>query len=101
MFDESKQNGDDIGQMFMTVENMKGAINKLKSEIDRLEEFLRRDDLRIFGVSHNDVLEDYDACARAVVDVLNSVDRPNKWTIDDIARAVSYTHLTLPTTHHV
>ena len=66
---------------------MKGAINKLKSEIDRLEEFLRRDDLRIFGVSHNDVLEDYDACARAVVDVLNNVDGPKKWTTDDITRA--------------
>ena len=87
MFDESKQNGDDIGQMFMTVENMTGAINKLKSEMDRLEEFSRRDSLRMYGVPHNDVFEDYDACARAVVDVLNSVDGPKKFTIDDHARA--------------
>ena len=58
MFDESKQNRDDIRKMSMTVEDMKGAINKLKSEIDRLEEFSRRNNLRMFGVPHNDVFED-------------------------------------------
>ena len=66
---------------------MKGAINKLKSEMDRLEEFSRRDSLRMYGVPHNDVFEDYDACARAAMDVLNSVDGPKKFTIDDHARA--------------
>ena len=58
MFDESKQNRDEIRKMSMTVEDMKGAINKLKSEIDRLEEFSRRNNLRMFGVPHNDVFED-------------------------------------------
>ena len=58
MFDESKQNRDDIRKMSMTVEDMKGAINNLKSEIDRLEEFSRRNNLRMFGVPHNDVFED-------------------------------------------
>ena len=50
MFDESKQNRDEIRKMSMTVEDMKGAINKLKSEIDRLEEFSRRNNLRMYGV---------------------------------------------------
>ena len=86
MFDESKQNRDDIGKMSTTVENMKGAINKLKSKIDRLEECSRQDNLRMFGVPHN-TLEDYDTCARAVVNVLNSVNGPKKWTTDDIAHA--------------
>ena len=58
MFDESKQNRDEIRKMSMTVEDMKGAINKLKSEIDRLEEFSRQNNLRMFGVPHNDVFED-------------------------------------------
>ena len=66
---------------------MKGEINKLKSEIDRPEEFSRRDTLRIHGSAHSEVFEDYDTCARAVVDVLNNVDGPKKWTTDDITRA--------------
>ena len=41
----------------------------------------------MYGIPHSEEFEDYDACARAVVDVLSGVDGPKKWTTDDIARA--------------
>ena len=73
--DESKGNRDNIEKTSTAVaENMKGEINKLKSEIDRPEEFSRRDTLRIHGSAHSEVFEDYDTCAKVIVDVLNRVD---------------------------
>ena len=87
LFDASKENSDDISRISLTVGNMEKEIANLKSEADRLEEFSRRDNLRMYGIPHSGDYEDYDACARAVSDVLNSVEGPKRWTPDDIARA--------------
>ena len=39
----------------------------------------------MYGIPHSGDHEDYDACARAVSDVLNCVEGPRRWTPDDIA----------------
>ena len=57
-------------------------ITKLKAEVERLEEFSRRDNLRMYGRDSN-----HDTCAQAVTDVLNSVAGPKRWTTDDIVGA--------------
>ena len=64
-------------------------MTKLKAEVERLEEFSRRDNLRMYGIPHSrdSRLEDYGTCTQAVTDVLNSVVGPKRWTTDDIARA--------------
>ena len=46
--------------------DMEKEIANLKSKVDRLEEFSRRDDLRMYGIPYSGDNEDYDACARAV-----------------------------------
>ena len=40
----------------------------------------------MYGIPHSRDYKDYDACARAVSDVLNSVEGPRRW-MPDIARA--------------
>ena len=66
---------------------MEKEIANLKSEMNRLEEVSRRDNLRMYGIPHSGDYKDCDACSRAVSDVLNSVEGPRRWTPDDIARA--------------
>ena len=83
----SKENSDEMCRISATVVDMEKEIANLKSEVDRLEEFSRRDNLRMYGKPHSGDHEDYDACARAVSDVLNCVEGPRRWTPDDIARA--------------
>ena len=73
----------------MAVENTEKEIANLKSEVDRLEEFSRRDNLRMYGIPHSRDYKDYDACARAVSDVLNSVEGSRRWTPDDISLALT------------
>ena len=66
---------------------MEKEIANLMSEVDRLKEFSRRDNLRMYEIPHSGDHEDYDACARAVSYVLNCVEGPRRWTPNDIARA--------------
>ena len=48
-----KKNSDDISRISMTVGNMEKEIVNLKSEVDRLEEFSIRDNLRMYGIPHS------------------------------------------------
>ena len=82
-------NKQDSTKMSATVESLQTEMKALKSEVDRLEQFSRRDNLRMYGVPHsgNAEFENYDTCAKAVTDILNSADGPKQWTTDDIARA--------------
>ena len=41
----------------------------------------------MYGIPHSGDYEDYDPCARAFSDVFSLVERPKRWTPDDIARA--------------
>eukprot|EP00745_Piridium_sociabile_P041473 TRINITY_DN82021_c1_g1_i1.p1 TRINITY_DN82021_c1_g1~~TRINITY_DN82021_c1_g1_i1.p1 ORF type:complete len:107 (+),score=17.15 TRINITY_DN82021_c1_g1_i1:35-355(+) len=59
----------------------------MTEEVDRLEGFSRRDNLCFFGILYTAEKEDYDACARCVVDVLNSVEGHKTWSEEDIVRA--------------
>eukprot|EP00745_Piridium_sociabile_P044407 TRINITY_DN93097_c0_g1_i14.p2 TRINITY_DN93097_c0_g1~~TRINITY_DN93097_c0_g1_i14.p2 ORF type:complete len:101 (+),score=14.50 TRINITY_DN93097_c0_g1_i14:35-337(+) len=69
------------------VNDLKGEISHIKTELDMVEQHSRRDNLRIFGIPHRNDHEDFDTCAMAVVDALNSIDGPKDWTPDDIVRA--------------
>ena len=40
----------------------------------------------MYGIPHSGAYEDYDVCARAVSDVLNSVEGQRRWMPDNIAR---------------
>ncbi|XP_076439146.1 uncharacterized protein LOC143278020 [Babylonia areolata] len=67
---------------------MEQKISKIESEIDKLEEYSRRENLRFFGIPPLGQNENNDTCVSAVVDTLNSVERGvKKWTPDDIVRA--------------
>jgi hypothetical protein len=69
---------------------MKEELERMSSEIDRLEEFSRRDNLRMFGIGSviGNERENYDDCCAAVCNVLNHVDGLNReWTERDIVRA--------------
>ncbi|XP_076444409.1 uncharacterized protein LOC143282607 [Babylonia areolata] len=71
-----------------TVDTMEQKISKIESEIDKLEEYSRRENLRFFGIPPLGQNENNDTCVSAVVDTLNSVERGvKKWTPDDIVRA--------------
>ena len=52
---------DDICRISMTVENMEKEIANQKSEVDRLEEFLRMDNLQMYRIPHSGDYEDYDS----------------------------------------
>lgn len=70
-----------------TVTGLQDQVTKMTDDIDRLESFSRRDNLRFFGVTQQVDDENYDTCAGAVVDTLNSVKTYKTWTDDDIVRA--------------
>ena len=78
----SKENSDEICRISETVVDMEKEIASLKLEVDRWEEFSRRDNLQMYGIPHSGDHEG--TCARAVSDILNCVDGPRRWTPDDI-----------------
>ena len=89
LFDTNGKNEGKTAKTSSAVQGVKNELAKLKSEVERLEEFSRPDNLRMFGVPHSgtSLFEDYDTCTRAVTEALNSVAGPKRWTTDDITRA--------------
>ena len=86
---ESEKREEENRMLGGRVKDLTEDIERMNSEIDRLEEFSRRDNLRMFGVpsvSASDK-ETYDDCSAAVCNVLNSVDRTREWSDKDIVRA--------------
>ena len=70
------------------VKTLTDEIERLKTDVDRLESFSRRDNLRFFGLGPETADESFPVCAKKVVSALNSVRNPRKqWTEDDITRA--------------
>ena len=85
-----KDNGSAIEFFADNMKDMRSEIAELKQEVDKLEGFSRRDNLRMYGVpSLTEGPEDYDACANAVVSVLNAADDNQdwQWASNDIVRA--------------
>eukprot|EP00745_Piridium_sociabile_P010451 TRINITY_DN17335_c0_g1_i1.p1 TRINITY_DN17335_c0_g1~~TRINITY_DN17335_c0_g1_i1.p1 ORF type:complete len:549 (-),score=105.31 TRINITY_DN17335_c0_g1_i1:225-1871(-) len=76
----------ETGQLSTTVHHMQEQINSMCEDIDRLESFSRRDNLRMFGIPESD-REDYTKCASAVINVLNEAGGGRTWTEDDVVRA--------------
>ncbi|KAL8574743.1 hypothetical protein ACOMHN_023947 [Nucella lapillus] len=87
LYTESKEGKGSTQNLTDTVQNIQGQLTKLNDEIDRLEDFSRRDNLRFFGIRRQTENEDYDACTAAVVDALNSARGGRKWNETDIVRA--------------
>ena len=91
LFDSKHEQENRTTHLEEKIEKMQSEITDLHSEVDRLEEFSRKDNVRMFGVPYSGGSqpdrESSDDCARIVTDILNSVDGPKQWTPDDIARA--------------
>jgi hypothetical protein len=86
---EANEMKEESVRMSGMVEELNEKVGRMNSEIDRLEEFSRRDNLRMFGVHSVSTgeRESYDDCCNAVCNVLNSVDDGRDWTEQDIVRA--------------
>ena len=86
LHDEMTEERKERQKMTSTITNLQQQMTKMSEEIDRLEGFSRRDNLRFFGIPPNEK-EDYETCARCVIEILNSVDKSQTWKEDDIIRA--------------
>ena len=72
----------------MKLDTLVSEIETLKKEIDRLEGFGRRNNLRFFGLGPETPAESFPVCVRKVVAALNDLQNPVKrWTEEDISRA--------------
>ena len=58
----TKKTKDETAKISSAVQGIEDDIVKLKSEVERLEEFSRKDSLRMFGIPHSgdSSFEDYD-----------------------------------------
>ena len=87
---EKDDNTKEIHKMKKQISKLEIGLTNANEEIDRLESFSRRDNLRLFGVPPvTDKKEDYDDCADAVLKVLNKSDLGEErvWSVSDIERA--------------
>ena len=86
---ESEVRKDESARLASMMCDLKEEVGNMNNEIDRLEEFSRRDNLRMFGVDSvsGEERESYDDCCAAVCSALNHVDRDRVWSAGDIVRA--------------
>ena len=86
---EAEESSGECARVATVVDELKEEVSRMTEEIDRLEEFSRRDNLRMFGVAplNPNQAEDYDACVRAVCSTLNRADGEREWSQQDIVRA--------------
>nr|KAG5691984.1 hypothetical protein BaRGS_011375 [Batillaria attramentaria] len=66
--------------------NMQGQIKQQEKEVDSLEGFSGRNNLKFIGIRES-AKQNYTACAQTIVDVLNQHSTRRTWTIDDVERA--------------
>ena len=52
LFDTNEKNKDETAKISSVVQGIEDEIVKLKSEVERLEEFSRKDNLRMFRIPH-------------------------------------------------
>ena len=84
---DSTRTREETREMAQTVQSLRQELETMGEEVDRLEAFSRRDNLRLFGIPQVGDTESYSQCASAVVSVLNSVEGSKTWTDRDIVRA--------------
>eukprot|EP00745_Piridium_sociabile_P002979 TRINITY_DN11810_c1_g3_i5.p1 TRINITY_DN11810_c1_g3~~TRINITY_DN11810_c1_g3_i5.p1 ORF type:complete len:178 (+),score=38.03 TRINITY_DN11810_c1_g3_i5:493-1026(+) len=86
-FKENRKTNQAVDMLTGTVESMGEQMEILAEEVDRPESFSRRDNLRVYGIRIQD-FENFDSCAKKVVDNLNDVVNPPRTRVpDDIVRA--------------
>ena len=85
--DKLYEKQDDVAE---TVDDLQEDLEELKTrydeELDKLEAFSRRDNLRFFGLAETPG-ETFDSCAAKVVDCLKDTVPGKNWSVDDVVRA--------------
>ncbi|KAL8580971.1 hypothetical protein ACOMHN_017537 [Nucella lapillus] len=68
-------------------DNTSDAIGDLQDEVDRLESFSRRNNVRLFGIPESARAEDFDTCAETVKKTLQNDILQINWDNDPVERA--------------
>ncbi|KAL8567955.1 hypothetical protein ACOMHN_029130 [Nucella lapillus] len=68
-------------------DNTSDAIGDLQDEVDRLESFSRRNNVRLFGIPESARAEDFDTCAETVKKTLQNDIPQINWDNDPVERA--------------
>ena len=66
---------------------MEEMTQRLDDKIDKLESFSKRDNLKFFNVAESTEPENYDSCAKKILDLLQNCVPDRVWQLSDIVRA--------------
>ena len=66
---------------------MEEVTQRLKDKIDKLDSFSKRDNLKFFNVPESTEPDNYDSCAREILDLLQTYVPDRAWQLSDIVRA--------------
>ena len=66
---------------------MEEMTQRLDDKIDKLESFSKRDNLKFFNVAESTEPENYDSCAKKILDLLQNCVPDRDWQLSDIVRA--------------
>jgi membrane-bound lytic murein transglycosylase len=83
---EVKTNQEAIRVLSVKQNDMFDIVAELESEIDRLEGYSRRNNIKLFGIP-KELVDKTENCAEAVLNVLNTYVPEKKWEPDVIERA--------------
>ena len=68
---------------------MEEVTQRFEDKIDKLESFWKRDDLIFFNVPESIDAENYDSCAKKILDLPQTCVQDRVWQLSDIVRAHS------------
>ena len=66
---------------------MEEMTQRLDDKIDKLESFSKRDNLKFFNVAESTDVENYDSCAKKILDLLQNCVPDRVWQLSVIVRA--------------
>ena len=66
---------------------MEEMTQRLDDKIDKLESFSKRDNLKFFNVAESTEVENYDSCAKKILDLLQNCVPDRVWQLSDTVRA--------------
>ncbi|KAL8558821.1 hypothetical protein ACOMHN_046403 [Nucella lapillus] len=83
----AEDNKSAITTLTVKQDNTSDAIGDLQDEVDRLESFSRRNNVRLFGIPESARAEDFDMCAETVKKTLQNDIPQINWDNDPVERA--------------
>ncbi|KAL8591127.1 hypothetical protein ACOMHN_063751 [Nucella lapillus] len=83
----AEDNKSAITTLTVKQDNTSDAIGDLQDEVDRLESFSRRNNVRLFGIPESARAEDFDTCAETVKKTLQNDIPQINWDNDPVVRA--------------